>query len=54
MENLKSSLYRYATGGAVGFDGSDLIREAGGGIVAVEVQYRLGLFGIARVDLLRV
>ncbi|KLO13416.1 cephalosporin esterase [Schizopora paradoxa] len=35
----------YADGGAVGFDGSDLIREAGGGIVAVEVQYRLGLFG---------
>ncbi len=38
-------LYSYAVGGAIGFDGSDLIREAGGGIVAVEVQYRLGLFG---------
>lgn len=23
----------------------DLIREAGGGIVSVEVEYRLGIFG---------
>jgi carboxylesterase type B len=27
------------------FDGDDLIREAGGGIVAVIIQYRLGVFG---------
>ncbi len=26
-------------------DGADLVREAGGGIVAVEVEYRLGIFG---------
>ena len=25
--------------------GNDLIREAGGGVVAVAIQYRLGLFG---------
>lgn len=25
--------------------GSDLIPEAGGGIVAVELEYRLGVFG---------
>jgi carboxylesterase type B len=32
-------------GSAAGFDGDDLIREAGGGIVAVIIQYRLGVFG---------
>ena len=25
--------------------GADLVREAGGGIVAVELEYRLGIFG---------
>lgn len=25
--------------------GSDLITEAGGGVVAVELEYRLGIFG---------
>lgn len=29
----------------MGESGDDLIREAGGGIVAVEVEYRLGIFG---------
>lgn len=27
------------------FDGNDLVREAGGGVVAVIIQYRLGVFG---------
>jgi carboxylesterase type B len=27
------------------FDGNDLVREAGGGVVAVIIQYRLGAFG---------
>ena len=27
------------------FNGNDLIREAGGGVVAVFIQYRLGVFG---------
>ncbi|KAF5327175.1 hypothetical protein D9619_004625 [Psilocybe cf. subviscida] len=30
---------------AVGFNGDDLIREAGGEVVAVVIQYRLGVFG---------
>jgi len=28
-----------------GMSGADLVREAGGGIVAVETEYRLGIFG---------
>ncbi|KAK0211203.1 Alpha/Beta hydrolase protein [Desarmillaria ectypa] len=35
----------YVSGGANGFSGSNLIRESGGGVVAVVIQYRLGLFG---------
>ena len=27
------------------FNGNDLVREAGGGVVAVFIQYRLGVFG---------
>lgn len=27
------------------FNGNDLIRQAGGGVVTVIIQYRLGLFG---------
>lgn len=27
------------------FSGNDLVREAGGGVVAVLIQYRLGVFG---------
>lgn len=32
------------------FDGNDLIDEAGGGVVAVIIQYRLGLFGFLLVS----
>ncbi|KAK0463609.1 Alpha/Beta hydrolase protein [Desarmillaria tabescens] len=35
----------YVTGSALGAFGNDLIREAGGGVVAVAIQYHLGLFG---------
>ncbi|KAK0463614.1 Alpha/Beta hydrolase protein [Desarmillaria tabescens] len=41
----------YVAGGANGFsgpdayNGNDLVRESGGGVVAVVIQYRLGLFG---------
>ncbi|PPQ63569.1 hypothetical protein CVT24_004866 [Panaeolus cyanescens] len=35
----------YILGSATGFNGGDLIREAGGNVVAVVIQYRLGAFG---------
>jgi carboxylesterase type B len=35
----------YIAGSAVGFSGNDLIRESGGDVVAVVIQYRLGVFG---------
>ena len=35
----------YVSGMALGSDGGDLIREAGGGVVAVTIEYRLGVFG---------
>ncbi|KAK0211804.1 Alpha/Beta hydrolase protein [Armillaria fumosa] len=35
----------YVAGSASSFDGNDLIRESGNGVVAVIIQYRLGLFG---------
>ncbi|KXN84875.1 Lipase 3 [Leucoagaricus sp. SymC.cos] len=41
----------YMAGSASGFsgtdvfDGDDLVREAGGGVIAVIIQYRLGVFG---------
>ncbi|EJC97529.1 alpha/beta-hydrolase [Fomitiporia mediterranea MF3/22] len=35
----------YVAGSTSGQNGSDLIREASGGIVAVELEYRLGVFG---------
>ena len=27
------------------YNGNDLVRESGGGVVAVVIQYRLGVFG---------
>ena len=36
---------RYVAGAAAGSDGGDLIREAGRGIIAVTIEYRLGVFG---------
>ena len=36
----------YEAGTTAGESGADLIREAGGGIVAVEAEYRLGIFGM--------
>jgi carboxylesterase type B len=44
------SIYQFTMGGYIEgnasmYNGNDLIREAGGGIVAVVIQYRLGLFG---------
>ncbi|KAF8969096.1 Alpha/Beta hydrolase protein [Flammula alnicola] len=35
----------YVGGSASGFTGNDLLRESGGGVIAVVIQYRLGLFG---------
>jgi carboxylesterase type B len=35
----------YIAGNATEFNGIDLVREAGGGVVVVIIQYRLGLFG---------
>ncbi|TDL22022.1 cephalosporin esterase [Rickenella mellea] len=35
----------YVKGSAVGLDGGDLIRDAQGGVIAVTIQYRLGVFG---------
>lgn len=44
-------LHRYAIGGTTGlfgdapFDGNDLVQESGNGVVAVVLQYRLGILG---------
>ena len=35
----------YVEGSASEFNGNDLVREGGGGTVAVFIQYRLGVFG---------
>jgi carboxylesterase type B len=35
----------YIFGNASAFNGNDLVREAGGGVVAVFIQYRLGVLG---------
>ncbi|KAG6913679.1 hypothetical protein DXG01_005189 [Tephrocybe rancida] len=35
----------YQLGSALGFNGEDTIREAHGGVVAVMIQYRLGVYG---------
>ena len=40
----------YVEGNASEFNGNDLIREAGGGVVAVIIQYRLGVFGFLPGD----
>ena len=37
----------YISGGADQYLGSDLLREANNEIVAVIIQYRLGLFGMS-------
>jgi carboxylesterase type B len=44
------SIFLFARGGYISgrgspYNGNDLIREAGGGVVAVVIQYRLGVFG---------
>ncbi|PBK93167.1 alpha/beta-hydrolase [Armillaria gallica] len=35
----------YVTGSAIEFPGNDLVRESGDRVIAVVIQYRLGLFG---------
>ena len=35
----------YAWGNESVYNGNDLVRESGGGVVAVFIQYRLGVFG---------
>ncbi|KAK0211206.1 Alpha/Beta hydrolase protein [Desarmillaria ectypa] len=35
----------YVVGSATAYSGNDLIRESGGGVIAVGIQYRLGMFG---------
>ena len=35
----------YADGNVAMYPGGDLIEDANGGVVIVEIQYRLGLFG---------
>jgi hypothetical protein len=35
----------YQIGGAVGYDGTDQISTAKGGVVVVTIAYRLGMFG---------
>ena len=35
----------YVEGSESEFNGNDLVREGGGGVVAVFIQYRLGVFG---------
>ena len=36
---------RYTRGTGVTSNGGDLIRAAGGGLIAITVDYRLGVFG---------
>ena len=48
--NFNFTIYFFARGGYImgsesEFNGNDLVREAGGGVVAVFIQYRLGVFG---------
>ena len=43
----------YVKGNASQYNGNDLIREAGGGVVAVVIQYRLGLFGFLAGEKIR-
>ena len=51
MTNHHVSRGGYVSGSVSGFlgtdiyDGNDLIRESGGNVVVVAIQYRLGLFG---------
>lgn len=42
---LIAPLLRYASGNGSMYDGSQLVRESNNQIIAVVVQYRLGLFG---------
>lgn len=37
--------HRYIAGAASSFSGEDIIKESGYGVVAVIIQYRLGVFG---------
>lgn len=43
---LTPLLLSYIGGEGAGSDGGDLIRDAKGGVVAVTIEYRLGLFGV--------
>ena len=45
MNEVLKSISSYMVNSTRGTSGADLIKEAGGGIVAVEIEYRLGLFG---------
>ena len=38
---------RYEFGDVTNTTGDDLIREAGGGLVTVTLDYRLGIFGLS-------
>jgi carboxylesterase type B len=42
---ISSSTISYVAGNTQGNSGDDLIREAGGGLVVVNMDYRLGVFG---------
>ncbi|TFK35569.1 Alpha/Beta hydrolase protein [Crucibulum laeve] len=45
LQNSNTSSGGYQGGSSATFDGNDLIRESGAGVVAVTIQYRLGVFG---------
>ncbi len=45
LRSLSDCDCSYVAGSAGSFDGNDLLRESGNGVVAVIIQYRLGLFG---------
>ena len=44
-DTLLSKTESYAFGNVAVYPGEDLIGDANGGVVIVEIQYRLGLFG---------
>lgn len=42
---MSDALYRYVALSTAGNSGDNLINEAGGGLVVVNMEYRLGVFG---------
>ena len=46
MDSIDCLAFSYVGGSTNGTSGNDLIKEGGGGLIAVELEYRLGIFGM--------